>query len=398
MPRRSQVASSSTPNTLPPKTTERRGGAKLNGNSTEVAVRNGAALDGDAHHVNAKAALRSLRKADRKAEEEQLRAAGKTIYTPAQVAQLTGLVPDETWSQRHMQKLVELAEFILPLASLREKGIAINSTYVVPGRAAVKQLIADLYGLYLGVEASPIKTATYDEIRGVLKNNGVTAHRDTPEPSLLVKAVFPSFDSKQVHLYSRSLEYAKQKGVRPDAFVKFVDDCKGFERIRVAAVESTGAHVKRKADKLAAKGVVAEVLEFERQHPFLTVSMLSETQRERLRHQDFTRVVVLAQVEYDRIKLYSTVPLTPDMHDSIERAFFTTAGEDADRLRRYLNRRKKWAAEQKQKYGSDWLTNGDRLSDEFLAAERRGVASRSVKGTERDTSPAMASSPLGQPS
>ncbi len=333
----------------------------------------------DVHIERGRTALAKIRKAEEDAYEAELRAAGRPIYTPAEVSKLTGLDIVEGWSQRKMQDLVDLSTVMVPLIELRKKALDVTTKYVVPGRNAVKELMGEVYGLYLDLEASPKKLDAYREIKAVLKSEGVTTHRDTPSATLVVKSVFSGFDAKQAHLYSRSLEYAQSQKVAAEAYSTFVSEAGGYEKVRLIAAKSKPEYVKRVEDQTASSNVIAELLEFERRHPFLTVTGLSSDQRGRLAYSDYKKVVFVAQIEHDRMKVYAQVPLTPEMEQHIERAYFKGYGDSVENLKRVLLQRRKVAEANRTKYGDDWLTNGERFADEFLAAERKGVVTRPKK-------------------
>lgn len=321
----------------------------------------------------------------RKATEvAKLIAEGKPVYTPEDVTRLTGIPAVATWTQGEMSRLVDLGRVITPIMELRKQAFAINAKYIAPGRKAVKALMRDVYANYLLAEAETNRSKVYETLRGGLKATGVTTHRDTPAASLIVKCVFPEFDAKQVHLYSRSMEYAASQKIAPAAYPQFITDAGGYEKVRIAAVKAKSGGTDRAAARAEARAATADLLEFDREHPFLTVSVLSENQRHRLKWNDFTRVLVLAQVEADRIKFYAAVPQSEDVLATVEQAYFEAAGGDPETIRKQLASRQQWAASQQAQYGDGWLTHGDRLSDEFLAAESKGVVTRPRKAAPSD--------------
>jgi hypothetical protein len=326
----------------------------------------------------ARAALAALRQKREDAYIAELRAQGKQVYTPEEVSKLTGQPIKESWSQRDMQSLVELSKAISPLVVLRKKASEINTQFIVSGRKAILALMAEVYENYLAIENRPKaqKTEVYAAIRSqVWRESGKKPHLDTPEPSLLTKCVFPKFEPKQVHMYSRSLEFAHTNKIEAKSYAKFISDTGGFEKARLAALKASPKYVERVAEQAASRNVIEELLDFERQYPFLTVSHLSSEQRSRLAVSDYRQVVVLAQVERDRIKFYASVPLTPEMDRHIRRAFFDASGGDTKKIAGLLARRRALAEEQRATYGDDWVWVNERKTDEQFNSKSRKAKS-----------------------
>ena len=298
---------------------------------------------------SAQALIAALRKPIDDAYLARLEAAGKTAFSPEQASKLLGIPADPSWSQQWMQELVAVGSIVLPLKKLETRAAAITARYVTPGRNAIKALMVDVYKAYKLAESSDEKITVYKAIRHYLKSEGVTAHADAPNSSLIVRMVFADFDNKQVHIYSRALDYALQWNVKVEDFKQFVKDEGGFEKIRQSAAKTDPDKWLLRDDKKAADELLKEWFEVEQEDPFLTVTMLTRDQRQRLTMGDYKKVVLIASIEHDTMKNYAQCPLTPELDKAVESACFKAAGSDPEKIKKHIERRKQAAADRKVK-------------------------------------------------
>ncbi len=307
----------------------------------------------------------------------KLVADGKPTYTADQVSKLFGISVPEDLSQEQLQGLVQYGNVLLPLKTLAKLAKGVMDKYVTPGRNAIRTLVAGAYRAYLLAETSEQSVEIYRSLRATLKAQDVTVHKDAPNASVIVRMVFADLTPKRVHLYSRALEYASQWGIEPDHFEQFIIDEGGFEVVRTSARKVNPNSLLERDDKQLAADLTKEWLEVEQSNPFLTVTMLTRDQRSRLTSADWREVLLVARVEYDTLKVYAQVPLTSELQRTIHAAVYKVAGEDAEELRKKIERCKLDAIDRKAKDPDPLYGYVPRASEEGMAEAHAARSSAS---------------------
>ena len=123
------------------------------------------------------------------------------------------------------------ADILAAVASLRGKASKHYDTYVVKGRKAMLQLLAEIYGEYVAaVEAGQI-AALVANLKEQLKAEKKTVPATASDCSVLIRYIFSDFTSKQIYVYSRTLEIASNKQTAPENFIAFVEKAGGMEKL-----------------------------------------------------------------------------------------------------------------------------------------------------------------------
>ncbi len=147
-----------------------------------------------------------------------------------------------TMTQPELQRYAELLGALGEASRLHHEGQAIVQQYFAPGRKKFGELVAKAYGLYLQVQASALKDEILEQAKAILKQRfSITAHRDTPDGTVLIKLIFPSMSAKSAHQYGRALEFARSYGVLPEDYAAFITEYGGYEKIRGAYAKVAAA-------------------------------------------------------------------------------------------------------------------------------------------------------------
>jgi hypothetical protein len=205
-------------------------------------------------------------------------------------------------------------------------------TYEIPGRKVLRAIVGEAYGVFLSIEAASNAEALYSFLEGRLREDKIRMHSDAPKSAIVIRTVFPHLDPSRVSKYARALDAAKQKGIAADKFEDFVQQSGGFEKIRLAPVAVIVPGHPAKADSF--KHVVPpvdyeeeddfteeelessefgdelyELLEVRRATPFIEVQQLTPEQMASLDLTTPTRVLLLAEVQGDDLRIFDQVPL-----------------------------------------------------------------------------------------
>lgn len=123
------------------------------------------------------------------------------------------------------------ADILAAVTMLRGKAIKHYEAYVVKGRKAMLQLLAEIYREYVtAVEAGQIEALVAD-VREKLKAEDKTAPATASDCSVLIRYIFSSFTPKQIYVYSRTLEIASDKQTSAENFIAFVENAGGMEKL-----------------------------------------------------------------------------------------------------------------------------------------------------------------------
>lgn len=134
----------------------------------------------------------------------------------------------------------EKADILAAVTTLRGKAIKHFDTYVVKGRKAMLQLLSEIYGAYrAAVDADQIAALVAD-LKEKLKAENKTAPANASNCSVLIRYIFSSFTSKQIHVYSRTLEIASYKQTAPESFIALVEEAGGMEKLCAANLVNGG--------------------------------------------------------------------------------------------------------------------------------------------------------------
>jgi hypothetical protein len=274
-------------------------------------------------------------------------AGGLHIYTLDELSKRFGVKVDPNWTQEHIQWLGEVGEFVFPLVKLSKKAREIDKKYIVPGRNEIKQIIASAYDLFIKASESPRKMDIFDQLRGRLASDGVTVHKDAPDASVVIRTVFEEFDSKQAHLYGKSLTYAQVNAVMPEEFADFVTKEGGFEKIRTKALKlakNIEIEDKAKVEKHN-HAQVEKILEFRRTEPLIQLELTMQQHLELKPNVTVTTpdknmdmVVLLAEMDpydFEKCNIYGTVPMTTALRKAINTALSEFKIFDAEFATRY---------------------------------------------------------------
>lgn len=168
---------------------------------------------------------------------EQLRAQGKPVYKPQEVADRFGIPVDPTWTQSDLQHYMAVGDVVYPIQGLARKAADIHRHYVVKGRDGIKTIMGDVYASFLKAEMSEHKELIYGELRGRLLHLGRKVKKETANAAVMIRCVFADFDDKQVHVHSKALEVAYFKNVAAKDFIRFVELNGGWEGLRQLAMK-----------------------------------------------------------------------------------------------------------------------------------------------------------------
>lgn len=132
------------------------------------------------------------------------------------------------------------ADLLAAVATLRSKAIKHYETYVVKGRKAMLQLLAEIYSEYVAaVEAGQI-AALVAGLKEKLKAEDKTLPANASHCSVLIRYIFSNFTSKQIYTYSRTLEIASNKQTAPTNFIALVEEAGGMEKLCAANLAKGG--------------------------------------------------------------------------------------------------------------------------------------------------------------
>ncbi len=109
--------------------------------------------------------------------------------------------------------------------------------YVVGGRMALYKLLGDMLSVINTVEASVERPKVMETLKKRLRDEfGIKTQKNTSDIALLVRYMTRA-DRKTVHVYTRAIEAAKEKGVLPEQLPSFIEGAGGVERIRALGAE-----------------------------------------------------------------------------------------------------------------------------------------------------------------
>ena len=113
-----------------------------------------------------------------------------------------------------------------------------NDRYIVTGRLALYELIGKIYALFGQLESSIDKEEQIKMLKDLLfKKFGIRTQDNTSDTTVLVRYITRA-DRKTSHIYSRAIETARFHNIKPENFVKFLQDHGGLERLRAIGVDS----------------------------------------------------------------------------------------------------------------------------------------------------------------
>lgn len=333
---------------------------------------------------------------------ERVKASGGHVYTAEELCKKFSLKPDPDWTQERMQWIGEVGEFLQPILQLRRQAEAVNTKYVVPGRKAIRKLVESAYALFVTTSASRRRNDVFEQLRGRLAQDGVTVHKDAPDASVIIRTVFQDFDSKQVHIYGKALDYAKDQGIAPDMFSDFVSEEGGFEKIRTKALEANRKEEVQATEERAQSDEerVKEILEFRRTEPLIKLELTLD-QYVQLKpnvtvtnpDKNMDMVILLAMmdpIDHKMCDIYGTVPMTSELKRAIEKAFGQFIIFDADFAERF------YAWKDAKPPASPAKTGRERLADRAVAAVARD-AEREAKKASAATATATAIKAASKP-
>ena len=300
---------------------------------------------------------------------KRIEASGGKVYTHAEVSERFGVDIDPEWTQAQLQDYAAVAAYVQPIVKIQQKAKE-AARAVALGRKKVLATMSETYANYLACIKSPRRYAIFKALRNELFRNGITAHRDAPDASILTRYVLMEFDPKQVHTHSKALEYAAKHNIAPVDFSTFVKEKQGFEKIRTLALQESPEYQQRATNNGDIDALISEWFDVEKEDPFLTVLNLTRDQCARLKSDDFTEVVLIGTLEGDALKLYARLPKTEKLEKGISDAVLTAAGNDLQKLRDYIGRRKTDAVGRKARLSTDIYGYQPRPSQEGLEQQK----------------------------
>lgn len=131
------------------------------------------------------------------------------------------------------------------LAGLRTTAAANHENFEVRGRKAMISLMSSVYAVWHAAQqASQAEFNKFtSNLKQKLKDLEISFKPKSSPSNLLVRYVFSSISEltdKQVHVYSRALDVATEKGIAADGFADFVNNTPGrFEGLRASAAASS---------------------------------------------------------------------------------------------------------------------------------------------------------------
>jgi len=160
----------------------------------------------------------------------------------------SNIVVAKTYEEIRREEISPYAKEAMRIASNFEnitKKIAVFETEML------YKYLGQTYDLYKKIQADKKNNELfYGVLRNHLKQNGIKTNKNTSEISLLIRLIF-KVKPKTAHLYSRAIEAAYDAKIKPLAFVKFVEDEGGLEKLRLSQVEKEQAQNYREAIKRA---------------------------------------------------------------------------------------------------------------------------------------------------
>jgi len=169
---------------------------------------------------------------------EKLRAQGKPIYTPQDVVSI-GYKLDPSWTQEDLQSRMLVGPVLVPLKRLQGKADEYHQSFVIPGRKAVVEIMAEVYRLFLLAMVPERCTEVFKVIRYKVEARlRKKLAEDATFASQFIRVVFTEFDDRKVHLYSRALDFAYSSNVSADAFTEWVARLGGWEKVRQEAAKA----------------------------------------------------------------------------------------------------------------------------------------------------------------
>jgi hypothetical protein len=360
----------------------------------DVTPKNALVVSDENAYAKSAAALKILRSKSKEAADalliERVKACGGHVYTQEELCKKFNLKPDPNWTQERMQWIGEVGEFLQPILQLRKKAEATNTKYIVPGRKAIRKLVESAYELYVKASESSRRHDVFEQLRGRLASDGVTVHKDAPDASVIIRTVFEDFDSKQVHLYGKSLEYAMEQKIATDKFSDFVAEEGGFEKIRSTALRAGKkedlrlTQARMQSDEERAR----EILEFRRTEPLIELE-LTQHQYAHLKpnvtvstpDKNMDMVVLLAEmdpIDFKMCNVYGTVPMTPELRRAIEKTLGEFQIFDADFAERF------YAWKDKRTEPATKKNADERMNDRVAAMLARSAKREAAKQAAND--------------
>lgn len=131
-------------------------------------------------------------------------------------------------------------DFLAAVTTLRSKASKHYDTFIVKGRKAMLQLLAEIYSQYhAAIETGKI-AALIADLREKLKAEDVAIPAKASDCSVLIRYIFSDFTSKQIYTYGRTLEIARSKQTVPDDFIALVEQAGGLEKLCSANLANGG--------------------------------------------------------------------------------------------------------------------------------------------------------------
>ena len=200
------------------------------------------------------------------------------------------------------------------LAAQHEK---FHKHFIVGGRAVLYELIGKIYALAERLDTAADREGQLELMKTVLaQKHGIRTQENTSDTTVLVRYITKA-DRKTAHVYSRSIESARQNGIPSGNFVGFVEKAGGIERIRSnAAVSSGAAEASMLAESLEEKIKIArDYLQARTELPLASFRLpkgnIQEIRQEGLTHfichERNGRQYVLAQLNIDNVQESSMV-------------------------------------------------------------------------------------------
>ncbi len=124
---------------------------------------------------------------------------------------------------------------------------AFNTQYVIGGRKALYEMIANIMRFTAAVNASTERDALISSIRRELQNQyNIKTQANSSTTAILVKYITRA-DRKTTHVYARAIDTAIASNIKADNFAEFAETEGGIEHIRAIGVD---ADMKEKAEAI----------------------------------------------------------------------------------------------------------------------------------------------------
>ena len=259
-------------------------------------------------------------------------AANEPINTVRVLAVSAGVENDAT--PLHLN--AQFSGHLLKLYAIKAKGHEWQRTYDIPGKKRLREIVGEAYAAFMSIEASAQPVEIFRRLALRLKSDNVKMHADAPKSAIVVRTIFPSLDPNRVYKFARAIEAAKLQQITPSKFAVFVQECGGFEKIRLQpvlslvppappkkAVPKTGQAVteadtddddvsEAELEALEYGDEIDALLRAKQSAPPIVEATLTRIQLGRIDISLAHRIVLIAQVEDGVLKIYEQVPYFED--------------------------------------------------------------------------------------